>query len=140
MKISIIMSVFNNSKTLKRSIESILNQDYENFEFLIMNDCSNDSSKEILKNFENKDSRIKIFHNKKNIGLTKSLNILIDNATGKLIARQDADDYSSKDRLSTQVAFLREPSVLQLHPRVYLRCYNFRLDHGLGGRAEDSHI
>ena len=59
MKISIIMSVFNNSKTLKRSIESILNQDYENFEFLIMNDCSNDSSKEILKNFENKDSRIK---------------------------------------------------------------------------------
>ena len=108
MKISIVMSVFNNSKTLKRSIESILNQDYENFEFLIMNDCSNDSSKEILKNFENKDSRIKIFHNKKNIGLTKSLNILIDNATGQLIARQDADDYSSKDRLSTQVAFLRE--------------------------------
>ena len=51
MKISIVMSVFNNSKTLKRSIESILNQDYENFEFLIMNDCSNDSSKEILKNF-----------------------------------------------------------------------------------------
>lgn len=108
MKISIIMSVFNNSKTLKRSIESILNQDYENFEFLIMNDCSNDSSKEILKNFENKDSRIKILHNEKNLGLTKSLNILINNATGQLIARQDADDYSTEDRLSTQVAFLRD--------------------------------
>ena len=65
MKFSIIMSVFNNSKTLKRSIESILNQDYENFEFLIMNDCSNDSSKEILKNFENKDSRTKFFITKK---------------------------------------------------------------------------
>mgnify|MGYP003956348861 CR=1 FL=1 len=76
--ISIIMSVFNNSKTLERCIESILNQDYENFEFLIMNDFSKDSSNKILKDYENEDSRIKVFNNKENIGLTKSLNILVN--------------------------------------------------------------
>lgn len=57
------MSVFNNSKTLKRSIESILNQDYKNFEFLIMNDSSTDSTKEILKNYKDTDARIKIYEN-----------------------------------------------------------------------------
>tara|TARA_B000000609_G_C24123840_1_gene321182 strand:- start:340 stop:1005 length:666 start_codon:yes stop_codon:yes gene_type:complete len=107
MKISIIMSVFNNSKTLKRSIESILNQDYKNFEFLIMNDSSTDSTKEILKNYKNTDARIKIYENNKNLGLTKSLNILINNAKGELIARQDADDYSVNDRFSTQIEFLK---------------------------------
>tara|TARA_B000000565_G_scaffold220786_1_gene175363 strand:- start:1557 stop:2204 length:648 start_codon:yes stop_codon:yes gene_type:complete len=101
------MSVFNNSKTLKRSIESILNQDYKNFEFLIMNDSSTDSTKEILKNYKNTDARIKIYENNKNLGLTKSLNILINNAKGELIARQDADDYSVNDRFSTQIEFLK---------------------------------
>lgn len=101
------MSVFNNSKTLKRSIESILNQDYKNFEFLIMNDSSTDSTKEILKNYKDTDARIKIYENDKNLGLTKSLNILINNAKGELIARQDADDYSVNDRFSTQVEFLK---------------------------------
>ena len=70
---------------------------------LIMNDCQT-IPQEILKTwkqrFKNKNS-----HNEKNLGLTKSLNILINNATGQLIARQDADDYSTEDRLSTQVAF-----------------------------------
>ncbi len=101
------MSVFNNSKTLKRSIESILNQDYKNFEFLIMNDSSTDSTKEILKNYKDTDARIKIYENNKNLGLTKSLNILVNNAKGELIARQDADDYSVNDRFSTQVEFLK---------------------------------
>ena len=62
--ISVIMSVFNNSKTLERCIESILNQDYKNFEFLIMNDFSKDSSSKILNEYVNQDSRIKVFNNK----------------------------------------------------------------------------
>ena len=100
------MSVFNNSKTLERCIESILNQDYENFEFLIMNDFSKDSSNKILKDYENQDSRIKVFNNKENIGLTKSLNILINQSKGEFIARQDADDYSVENRLLMQLDYL----------------------------------
>ena len=105
--ISIIMSVFNNSKTL----ESILNQDYENFEFLIMNDFSKDSSNRILKDYENQDSRIKVFNNRENIGLTKSLNILVNKSKGELIARQDADDYSAKNRLLMQLSYLRDKNL-----------------------------
>ena len=109
--ISIIMSVFNNSKTLERCIKSILNQDYENFEFLIMNDFSKDSSNRILKDYENQDSRIKVFNNKENIGLTKSLNILVNKSKGELIARQDADDYSSENRLLMQLSYLRDKNL-----------------------------
>ena len=109
--ISIIMSVFNNSKTLDRCINSIINQDYVDFQFLIMDDCSTDSSLSILKNYENKDSRIKVYKNKKNIGLTKSLNILISQSEGEYIARQDADDYSSKNRLTIQLDFLKNKSL-----------------------------
>ena len=86
------MSVFNNELSLKSSIESILNQSYKDFEFLIMDDCSTDNSHNILKDYESRDSRIKVFRNSENIGLTKSLNILIEKSQRDFIARQDGDD------------------------------------------------
>jgi len=73
-KISVIMSVFNDEKYLKESIESILNQTYKNFEFIIVDDGSIDRTSVILKNYTEKDPRIKTIINEKNIGLTKSLN------------------------------------------------------------------
>lgn len=106
-KISVIMSVYNNEATLGKSIESILSQSYENFEFLIIDDCSSDNTKETLSTYQKKDKRIKIFYNKSNIGLTKSLNILLENIdSNSIIARQDADDYSEKDRFTKQVNFI----------------------------------
>lgn len=104
--ISVIMSVYNNSNTLSESIESIVTQDYNNLEFLIMDDGSNDDSLNILRTFEESDTRIKVFVNKRNLGLTKSLNILISEAKGEIIARQDADDISYKQRLSKQFSFM----------------------------------
>lgn len=105
--ISVIMSIKNNEKSIKSSIESVLSQTYKDFEFLIMNDNSTDNSPTILKNYEQKDSRIKIFYNKETIGLTKSLNILINHAKGNYIARQDGDDISTKSRLHKQIGYLK---------------------------------
>ena len=107
-KISVIMSVYNSENFLKKSIESILNQTYENFQFLIINDCSTDKSLSILEYFKKKDKRVYIFENKSNIGLTKSLNKLLENAEGDLIARHDADDISDKSRFENQINFLNQ--------------------------------
>ena len=72
--ISVIMSVYNATDSLEKSIDSILNQTYEDFEFLICNDASTDDTSKIVMNYQKKDPRIKLFNNKKNIGLTRSLN------------------------------------------------------------------
>ena len=80
MRLSVIMSVFNAEETLEESIESILNQTFKDFELLICNDASTDTSSKIIKRFKDKDTRIKMFENTVNIGLTKSLNTLIKNS------------------------------------------------------------
>ena len=107
--ISVIMSVFNNEKDVNDAVESILNQTYNNFEFLIMDDASQDDTLSILKNL--KDKRIKLFHNEQNIGLTKSLNVLISKSKGHFIARQDADDLSLKTRFEDQINVLQNKNV-----------------------------
>ena len=100
--ISVIMSTFNSQERIKRSIQSIITQTFNDFEFLIMDDCSNDKTYQILKEYELNDKRIKIFKNDVNLGLTKSLNKLIRNSNGKYIARQDDDDISFKNRFYLQ--------------------------------------
>lgn len=102
--VSVIISCFDSSKTLKDSIESILNQSYNNYEVLIMDDGSTDDTAEILKKINN--SKIRLFTNKENLGLTKSLNQLITKSNGKYIARHDADDISLQTRLEEQVLIL----------------------------------
>ena len=73
-KISVLISVFNGEKTINKSIESILDQTYNNFEILLMNDGSTDNTENILKEYADKFSDISYFQNKKNMGLTFSLN------------------------------------------------------------------
>ena len=105
--ISVIMSIKNNEETLKSSIESVLCQTYQDFEFLIMDDNSTDNSAFILKHFEHQDSRIKLFYNKETLGLTKSLNFLINHTKGDFIARQDGDDISITSRFEQQINHLK---------------------------------
>ena len=100
------MSVKDNEETLEGSIQSVLSQTFEDFEFLILDDNSIDNSSNILKNYEKKDSRIKIFKNKHTLGLTKSLNYLIKEAEGSFIARQDGDDHSHESRFESQIKYL----------------------------------
>ena len=97
------MSVYNAELSVGKSIKSILDQSFKNFEFLIIDDCSTDNSYEIMKEFN--DQRIKIIKNKKNIGLTKSLNKLID-MSNAIIARQDADDFSKPNGIEKQYYYL----------------------------------
>jgi glycosyltransferase involved in cell wall biosynthesis len=104
--ISIIMSTYNSEDTLSEAIESILIQTFKDFEFLIMNDGSNDGTDEILNHYLKKDARIKIFKNTNNIGLTKSLNYLVNKSKYEIIARQDSDDLSHKQRLEKQYNLL----------------------------------
>ena len=102
--ISVIMAVYNGENTVEQSINSILNQTYPHFEFLIIDDGSSDSTIKILKKCSKKDKRIKIFQHSTNLGLTKSLNLLINKIQGKFIARQDADDFSLATRFLMMVA------------------------------------
>lgn len=105
--ISVIMSVYNDEKYLKDAVESILGQSFKDFEFIIINDGSTDSSLNILKEYEEKDKRI-VLIDQENKGLTKSLNIGIKRACGKYIARMDSDDISLADRFSKQIKFLKQ--------------------------------
>jgi glycosyltransferase involved in cell wall biosynthesis len=103
--ISIICSIYNSNKTLPQMIESVLNQTYKNFELILINDGSIDNSLKIIQEFADKDNRIVII-DKKNSGLTKSLNVGLKKAKGKYIARIDADDIWYPDKLQKQIDFL----------------------------------
>lgn len=104
-KISVIMSVYNDQDNISNSIKSILGQTYKDFEFLIVDDCSTDNTYEEIKKFTT-DPRIKLYKNSKNIGLTKSLNFLIEKSSGKYIFRQDSDDFSLSQRFQEQLNVL----------------------------------
>lgn len=106
--VSVIMSVYNDENNVKTSIESILSQTYDNIEFLIIDDFSDDNTHRILKTYENLDNRIKIYKNNINLGLTKSLNFLISQANGYFIARQDSDDISLSTRIEEELKFIQD--------------------------------
>jgi len=106
------MPVYNNEKYVAEAIESILNQSYANFEFIIIDDCSTDKSWQIIKGFAKRDNRIRCYRNEKNLGCTKSLNRALKLAKGEIIARMDSDDYCDKKRLEKQLIALGDPDSL----------------------------
>lgn len=103
-KVSIIMPSFNKEKYISRSIESILNQTFKDWELLIIDDASTDKSVDIIKSY--RDSRIKFFQNKSNIGIAGTRNIGLLKAQGEYIALLDADDLSTDFRIEKEVEFL----------------------------------
>jgi len=104
MLITVLMSVYNGEKYLRKSIHSVLTQSYKDFEFIIVDDCSSDKTIEIIKSFN--DSRIKLLRNDSNLGLSESLNKGIKHSLGKYIARHDDDDISHINRLQNQLNFM----------------------------------
>ena len=110
--ISVIMSVYNGEKYIKESIDSILQQTYKHFEFIIVDDNSKDSTNHILTSLH--DSRVKLIKNSQRLGQAMSLNKAIIKSKGKYLARQDHDDISVVDRLMNQVRFMEKYSKIGL--------------------------
>ena len=118
-KISVIMSVYNGEKYLGEAIDSILNQNFTDFEFIIVGDGSTDDSLKVVQTYH--DKRIRVIDNEENIGLTKSLNKAMREARGELIARQDADDISLPNRFEEQVKYFEQhPETALLGTSIYI--------------------
>ena len=107
-KVSVIMGVYKitNKDILTKSINSILNQTFKDFEFIICDDGSKDETLDIVKEICNNDKRVIFLKNEKNMGLAYVLNKCLKYCQGEYIARMDADDESSLDRFEKQVQFL----------------------------------
>ena len=104
--VSIVFTSYNHLEFLKQAIESILNQTFSNFEFIIINDGSTDESDKIIRSYD--DSRIIYQSNSCNSGLIATLNVGISLSRGKYIARMDADDISYRNRFSIQYDYLEK--------------------------------
>ena len=105
VSITVLMTVYNGAAYLKKAIESVLAQSFRDFEFLIIDDCSQDDSVAIVRSFV--DQRIVLHCNQTNVGQTKSLNIGLRMARGEFIARMDADDFAFESWLKEQVSGIR---------------------------------
>lgn len=103
-KVTVLMPVYNGATYLREAIDSILNQTYSDYNFLIINDGSNDETENIIRSYD--DSRITYVENEENIGLTKTLNKGLDLIKSEYIVRMDADDISLPKRIERQVAFM----------------------------------
>lgn len=109
-KISVIMSCYNREKYVSEAIESILNQTFKDFEFIIIDDCSTDKSADIIEKYAQSDDRIVFIKNKKNKGLIYNLNKGLELSRGKYIARMDDDDISYPKRFEKQFHFMESNS------------------------------
>lgn len=102
--VSIVMAAYNEERFISEAIDSMLNQTYNNFEFIIINDGSTDNTEQIILSYP--DPRIRYVKNEQNLKLIASLNKGLSLAKGKYIARMDSDDISVPERLQIQVAFM----------------------------------
>ena len=106
--ISVLMPAYNAEEYIAEAIESILNQTFKDYEFIIVDDCSTDNTWQIIKKYIKKDSRIKAHKNEKNLGIAGNRNKLISMAKGDYVIWQDADDISMPYRLEKQYKFMEE--------------------------------
>lgn len=106
--LSIIMSVYNNEKTLSLTLDSVLSQTYQDFEFIIVDDCSTDNSAKIIETYQQIDNRIVFIKNEINLGLPKSLNKAANASKGNYIARIDGDDICMLDRFEKQLKYMND--------------------------------
>jgi teichuronic acid biosynthesis glycosyltransferase TuaG len=108
MKVSIIMPSYNSSRFIRKSIETVLNQTYKNWELLITDDNSSDETCAIIEEYVLKDNRIKLFRLVENVGGALARSNSIDHATGRFIAFCDSDDLWVPDKLEKQIKFMAE--------------------------------
>ena len=135
--ISVIMGVYNGEEFISETIESLINQTFTNWELIVINDCSTDSTGEILKKTAERDPRIKVYNNEINLRLPSSLNKAISFSSGKYIARMDADDICLPDRFEKQFKFMEENPHITLSSCRFMTVKNgVYMSGGCGGRCD----
>ena len=103
--VTVYIPTYNRVELLKRAVESVRQQTYENLEIIIVDDCSTDATHDYLKEVEEQDTRIRYFLKEKNSGACVSRNIAIENATGEFITGLDDDDYFLKNRIQIFLSY-----------------------------------
>lgn len=106
--VSVVMPAYNSEKYISEAIESILNQTFKDFEFIIIDDASTDKTWDIIQDYAKRDARIVSLKNDSNLRISFTLNKGVLIARGKYVARMDADDWSYPDRLGKQVEVLEK--------------------------------
>ena len=118
--VSVLLPVYNGGRYVKQAIASVLNQTFDDFELIVINDGSTDNSGEILREFAANDSRV-ILIERENRGLIESLNEGLKACRGELVARMDADDVCRPNRFELQVAYMQaHPECIVLGSRIQL--------------------
>lgn len=128
-RVSIIMGVYNCASTLVESLDSIVNQTYTDWEMILCDDGSGDDTLHVAREWAQRDQRIKVLANERNLGLARTLDRCIAEARGELLARQDGDDLSEPDRLAKLV------TAMDAHPEIavvssWMSCFD---EHGARG-------
>ncbi len=108
MTLSVIMPVYNASRFLSEAVDSVLSQSFSDFEFIAVDDCSTDNSYDILLEYEKKDSRVKVYKNESNRGVSYTRNFAVEKANGEFIALIDSDDMWKSDKLEKQLKLIEK--------------------------------
>jgi len=109
--VSIITPSYNSSRFIVECVNSVISQTFQNWEMIIVDDCSNDNSKDIISVLSAKDERIKSIFLEENVGSAEARNIAIRQAKGKYIAFLDSDDIWNEDKLENQISFMNEKDI-----------------------------
>lgn len=120
--VTVLLPAYNAEKFIIPAIESILDQTYKNFEFIIIDDGSKDSTWEIIQKYAKKDRRVKAIKNEVNLKIVKSLNKGLEVSKGKYIVRMDADDWSYPNRIEKQVYFMESNPEISVSGGAALVC------------------
>ena len=109
--VSIITPSYNSSKFIEECIDSVISQTFKNWEMIIVDDCSNDNSREIISYLSTKDERLKSIFLEENVGAAEARNIAIRQSKGKYIAFLDSDDIWNKNKLEKQITFMNDNDI-----------------------------
>ena len=109
-KVDILLATYNGEKYIKEQIESILNQTYKNIQIIISDDCSQDKTREILKEYE-KNDKIKVFYQEKNLGYVKNFEFLLKQVENNLYMLSDQDDVWKKEKIEKTVEKLKNENL-----------------------------
>lgn len=107
-KVTVVTPTWNSAKYIRETIASVQAQTYQNWEMIIVDDCSTDNTVEIIKDIAKKDTRIRIIEQKNNQGAAVARNIAVQNSTGRYVAYLDSDDRWKPDKLEKQIRFMQD--------------------------------